>query len=280
MALLGERSMREIFCGRGLSLVFLNSCQSGTGGNSDFNRGAAQSLVAHGLPALVANQYSVGDSAAASFAQYFYASLAQGQTIGHAAREARIAVNYSLQGDVIDWAVPVVYARNPNDPLCVRPSKPGAGGMPITPASTALRRAAAAGIKRRVAVWDIDRAFPGLQATLDRMSTAQTTYIRADVSAPLDAFDYSTGTRRIAAGTLATRLAAKPAELHANLLVCITTNPLSGENDRVWLPSKSRPVAVVSVADGSDKSLARALKSVADAHFREGKPTRARKRAK
>ncbi|HEX3108174.1 MAG TPA: CHAT domain-containing protein, partial [Thermoanaerobaculia bacterium] len=282
MALLGERSMREIFCGRGLSLVFLNSCQSGTGGNSDFNRGAAQSLVAHGLPALVANQYSVGDSAAASFAQYFYASLAQGQTIGHAAREARIAVNYSLQGDVIDWAVPVVYARDPNAPLCVQPSKPGAGGMPITPASAALRSAAAAGFRRRVAVWDVDRAFPGLQATLDRMSTAQTNYIRADVSAPLDAFDYSSGTRRIAADTLATRLAGKPADLHANLLVCITTHLLSGDNDRLWLPSKSRPVAVVSVADASDKSLAGALKSVADGGQPSAprKATRARKRAR
>ena len=42
-------------------------------------------------------------------------------TIGQAAREARIAVNYSLQGEMIDWAVPVVYARDPNMTLSIRP---------------------------------------------------------------------------------------------------------------------------------------------------------------
>ena len=41
---LGERSVREIFRGRGLSLVFLNACESGRGGAADFNKGVAQSL--------------------------------------------------------------------------------------------------------------------------------------------------------------------------------------------------------------------------------------------
>ena len=116
--MLGEREVREIFCRRGLSLVFLNACESGRGGRADFNKGVAQSLVAHGLPALVANQYSVLDSSATSFAQHFYWSLAQGLSLGQAAREARIAVNYSLHGELIDWAVPVLYARDPGMTLC------------------------------------------------------------------------------------------------------------------------------------------------------------------
>ena len=109
---LGERSVREIFCRRNLSLVFLNACESGAAGRADFNKGVAQSLVAHGLPAVVANQYSVLDSSATSFAQHFYWSLAQGNSLGQSAREARIAVNYSLHGEPIDWAVPVLYARD------------------------------------------------------------------------------------------------------------------------------------------------------------------------
>ena len=79
----------------------------------------AQSLVSHGLPAVVANQYSVLDTSATSFAQHFYWSLAQGMSIGQAACEARIAVNCSMQGELIDWAVPVVYARDPNMTLCM-----------------------------------------------------------------------------------------------------------------------------------------------------------------
>src|SRR5262249_61568081 len=93
---LGERSVREIFRGRGLSLVFLNACESGRGGSADFNKGVAQSLVAHGLPALVANHYSVLDSSATAFARHFYASLAEGLALGSAAREARTAVSSAL----------------------------------------------------------------------------------------------------------------------------------------------------------------------------------------
>ena len=109
---LGERSVREIFCRRNLSLVFLNACETGAAGRAEFNKGVAQSLVAHGLPAVVANQYSVLDLSATSFAQHIYWSLAQGNSLGELAREARIAVNYSLHGEPIDWAVPVLYARD------------------------------------------------------------------------------------------------------------------------------------------------------------------------
>ena len=76
---LGERSVREIFCQRGVRLVFLNACQTGPGGRADFNKGVAQSLVAHGLPALVANQYSVLDSSATSLR----AALLLGAGAGH-----------------------------------------------------------------------------------------------------------------------------------------------------------------------------------------------------
>src|SRR5262249_28371081 len=113
-----DRSAKEIFCGRGLRLVFLNACQSGQGGHADFNSGIAPALVAGGVPMVVANQYSVLDTSATFFAQHFYWSLAHGLGIGEAAREARIAVNYSLSGESIDWAVPVVYARDPNSRLC------------------------------------------------------------------------------------------------------------------------------------------------------------------
>ena len=113
-----ERSVREIFCSRNLSLVFLNACETGAAGRAEFNKGVAQSLVAHGLPAVVANQYSVLDSSATSFARHFYWSLAQGNSLGESAREARIAVNYSLQGEPIDWAVPVLYARDSGQVLC------------------------------------------------------------------------------------------------------------------------------------------------------------------
>jgi hypothetical protein len=97
--------------------VFLNACETGKGGSADFNRGVAPALLAAGVPAVVANQFSVLDVSATAFARHFYWALAQGRTIGDAAREARVAVNYSISGEAIDWAVPVLFVRNPADRL-------------------------------------------------------------------------------------------------------------------------------------------------------------------
>jgi hypothetical protein len=113
------RTACEIMSQRGIRLIFLNACETGRGererkgsGKADFNRGIAPALVAAGVPAVVANQFSVRDQAATEFAQHFYWSLAQGMSFGAAAREARIAVNYSSDHDSIDWAIPVNAAES------------------------------------------------------------------------------------------------------------------------------------------------------------------------
>lgn len=252
---LGERAVREIFCQRGVSLVFLNACQSGTGGKADFNKGIAQSLVAHGLPALVANQYSVLDSSATQFAQQFYRGLATGMTVGGASREARIAVNYSLQGDIIDWAVPVVYARDPNMRLF--------GGTPAASARQALAAcigspATKAPRELEIAVWDIDSAFPDLAGTLARMEGAQGSFgfRLAGLSAPLDAWDLEhraeDGTACLLVENVAARLGHVPLDLHADALVCVTRHWLRSQATDtacIWWPRpEDPPVVIVSFA--------------------------------
>ena len=102
---------------RGLRLVFLNACETARGGRSDWNRGVAPALVAAGMPAVVANQYSVLDAAATSFAADFYAQLARGKALADAAREARLAVGREHGTTGIDWAVPVLFARDPRETL-------------------------------------------------------------------------------------------------------------------------------------------------------------------
>jgi hypothetical protein len=250
--MLGERQVRELFCKRGLSLVFLNACESARGGRADFNKGVAQALVAHGLPALVANQYSVTDSSATTFARHFYSSIAQGLSVGAAAREARIAVNYSNQGELIDWAVPALYARNP--------------GMTLVDASQAA--AAAATVRSRplarvetpreasVVVWDVDGILPSLERTLDALNDAQGVFgfRLAELSTPMDAWDLDTaeGHRFLWAEAAARRLQPTAASLNADLLVCITRHWL---RDNEWLylyawwpDDRVPPVAFISVA--------------------------------
>lgn len=253
---LGERSVREIFCQRGVTLVFLNACQTGTGGRADFNKGVAQSLVAHGLPALVANQYSVLDSSATHFARHFYWALAQGMTIGQAAREARIAVNYSLQGEIIDWAVPVVYARDPDMTLAVGPP-----AVAATQPVAASRRAADT-TRIEVAVWDLDNVFPSLDRTLRRMTEAQPRFgfRLADLSAPIDAWDMERkardGTPYLWAERLASRLGRMPLELHVNMLACVTRHWLRDDHETDiyawWSETGGPPVLIFSVAGFDD----------------------------
>ena len=239
---LGERQLRELFCKRGLSLVFLNACESGRGGRADFNKGVAQALVAHGLPALVANQYSVLDASATAFAQYFYLSVAQGLSVGVAAREARIAVNYSLHGEVIDWAVPVLYARSPGMTL-VDAAPVGSATL----ATIARRNAVATARAESVVLWDVDGMFPSLEHTIDVLNDAQTVFgFRLEgLSAPLDAWDLDTaeGQTFLWAEKASRRLQATAASLNADLLVCVT---------RHWLRERRVALPVWLVARPSD----------------------------
>jgi len=114
---LGTDALRQIVCGRGLRLVFLNACETGRGGRVEWNRGLAPALVAAGIPAVVANQYAVEDAAATAFARELYAQLAAGGALGDAAREARVAVGREHGTGSLGWAVPVVFARDPREPL-------------------------------------------------------------------------------------------------------------------------------------------------------------------
>lgn len=245
-----ERTLREILCGRGIRLIFLNACQTGSGGKADFNKGVAQALVSHGVPALVANQYSVLDSSATSFAQHFYWSLSQGMGVGEAAREARIAVNCSMQGDVIDWAVPVVYARDPSLILCEPLSKKTIS--PAASARAASRRSQSE--RRRLAVWDIDSVFPNLEETLRRMTGAQSVFEFevVDLSSPLGIWDLDNrapdNTPNLMPEKLADRMACAAIELGVNHLVCITRHGI-GSDRRIWWPNRREPpVVVVSFA--------------------------------
>jgi len=250
---LGERSVREIFCNRNLSLVFLNACETGAAGRAEFNKGVAQSLVAHGLPAVVANQYSVLDSSATSFAQHFYWSLAQGNSLGESAREARIAVNYSLHGEPIDWAVPVLYARDSSQVLCKPPAT--RSFVPETRMRPDARRTIAEHAVR-VAVWDMDNVFPALDRTLSQMNAAQKEFgfelVR--LSVPLDVWDLQKGKQMfLRAERLADRLRGMPVELEVKVLACITRHPMrsdGGENIPGWWPGNHEPPILIGSVAG------------------------------
>lgn len=114
-------ALARLAAGRGLLLAVLNACETGRGGRRDFLRGVAPALAHAGLAAVAANQYRVFDDAAAAFAAQFYGALADGMPVAAAFREARIGLG---AGGALDWAVPVLYARDPRAILC-RPAAQG-----------------------------------------------------------------------------------------------------------------------------------------------------------
>lgn len=97
---------------RSIRLALLNSCEGARGGLTDPYSGTAQSLVYQGIPAVVAMQFEITDTAAITFARSLYEAVAAGYPLDAAMAEARNAVRE--QPNPVEWATPVLYLRAPD----------------------------------------------------------------------------------------------------------------------------------------------------------------------
>lgn len=92
-----------------LRLVMLNACKSarhgGTAGAPEFYGAVAGILTLVGLPAVVANQYTISQRAAVQFSASFYGRLAKGDAVDEALAEARLRI----RGQSFEWATPVLF---------------------------------------------------------------------------------------------------------------------------------------------------------------------------
>lgn len=97
-----------ITASHGITLAVLSACQSGmaVSGDSVFN-GVAQNLISQRIPAVVAMQYSVIVESATRFAEQFYRSLGQKNSLALAMSQGREAMGLSTQ----QWFRPVLYLR-------------------------------------------------------------------------------------------------------------------------------------------------------------------------
>jgi hypothetical protein len=92
-----------------LRLAVLNACEGARSSVTDPFAGVAPGLIRQGIPAVIAMQFEVTDTAAAIFGHEFYLALADGCPVDQAAAEARKAM-YASDCDV-EWATPVLYLR-------------------------------------------------------------------------------------------------------------------------------------------------------------------------
>ncbi len=104
--------------GRPPALVFLNACEGARSASGGAFRGVAQGLVQQGIPAVIAMQAAISDSAALALSQEFYGAIADGYAVDAALAEARKAV-FAAQdvGGLAEWALPVLFMRTPDGRL-------------------------------------------------------------------------------------------------------------------------------------------------------------------
>jgi hypothetical protein len=112
-----------------LRLAVLNCCESGQGSICDPFASPAAALVRHGIPAVVAMQFPISDSAAIRLARGFYESLAASLPIERAITEARLLI---LQSSNIEWGIPVLYTHSRTGQLFSNVQSKGA--PPVQPA--------------------------------------------------------------------------------------------------------------------------------------------------
>jgi len=92
----------------GIALVVLSACKSAMSRQSEsvFN-GVAQSLIGGGIPAVVAMTYSIRVDAASEFAESFYQSIGEKESLAIALRRGQSAMG--IEGN--QWYRPVLYLR-------------------------------------------------------------------------------------------------------------------------------------------------------------------------
>lgn len=106
----GNALSRELAEESTVRLVVLNSCHSANRPPADALSGISSSLVARGIPAVVAMQFIITDGAAKAFAEEFYRAISELIPLDAALSEARRAIANRVGNS--EWATPVLFMRS------------------------------------------------------------------------------------------------------------------------------------------------------------------------
>lgn len=128
-----DRQFREFFLGADETrLVVLNACQGATRSSAQVMSGLALQLVRRGLPAVVAMQAPILDTAAVTFSAEFYQWVADGWSVDAATAQGRRAIYLDYGADRPAWGAPVIFMRAPDGALFApSQAQPAQGGIVI-----------------------------------------------------------------------------------------------------------------------------------------------------
>lgn len=105
-----------MLAGRSVRLMVLNSCRGAVVGQGGLFTSAAAQLALH-VPAVVAMQLSISNTAGGVFAERFYESLLGGSPVEVAVAEGRLALALMPSHPAIEWPAPVLYLATKEDVL-------------------------------------------------------------------------------------------------------------------------------------------------------------------
>jgi hypothetical protein len=118
LAALSADRLCELLRSNGVRLAFLNACQSAQRDTLALWNSLAAAMLRARIPAVLAMQTKIRDDLAAAFSAAFYRALVAGFPLDYAAAVGRLAIRNAAGGSsVIDWGVPVLYARSTARPL-------------------------------------------------------------------------------------------------------------------------------------------------------------------
>lgn len=121
---------------RSLRLVVLNACDTGRGSALEPFSSVAGALLRTGIPAVLAMQSKITDTAAIEFSRTFYAGIAQRRPVDVAVTDARQAIRIEIPG-TLEWGTPVLYLRSPDGHIFDLTGPPAASGPPARANDTA-----------------------------------------------------------------------------------------------------------------------------------------------
>ena len=113
-----------------LRLVFLNACKGGASGDG---ASVADALVHAGVPAVIAMQFAISDSAAADFSRAFYTGMAAGHTVEAAVALARVREYVkSTVRRPLEWGTPTLSLPSRSGRLFELGVRPSIAWLPDT----------------------------------------------------------------------------------------------------------------------------------------------------
>jgi hypothetical protein len=250
-----------------IRLVFLNACESGrTARQEDPARSSiAAALLARGIPAVIATQFSIPDITAHYLSSMIYNGLVIGKPLIEAMQDGRRAMNYVKKKRFTDWGIPVLYTTDPDmilfPPSGTRPTPEWAADLdraartdgtlkalgnaaaPNAPSLTVERTALPAEksrAKMRVALIDFDAKIGFLPDLIEQANKAQHYYHFEVTYLPLPSGAIRTDMRQ-ANGTpsfpqlyvplLEDYLVTMPEDLGVKKVCCLTRCRIAGETE-------------------------------------------------